>query len=49
MDVECIKVIGGFEGSKLKDDPRKYKQIEHAVKLELGVAEGSAYNVVTEK
>ena len=47
MDVECIKVIGGFEGSKLKDDPWKYKQIQHAVRLELGATEGSAYQVVT--
>ena len=48
MDIECIKVIGGFEGSKLKDDPWKYVQIQHAVKLGLGAKEESAYDVVTE-
>lgn len=48
MDVECIKVIGGFEGSKLKDDPWKYAQIRHAVMLGLGVKEESDYKVVTE-
>ena len=48
MDVECIKVIGSFEGSKLKDDPWKYTQIQHAVKLGLGVKEEGAYEVVTE-
>lgn len=48
MDIECIKVIAGFEGSKLKDDPWKYAQIRHAVKLGLGVKEEGAYKVVTE-
>jgi len=48
MDVECIKVISGFEGSKLKDNPWKYAQIQHAVKLGLGVKEEGAYEVVTE-
>jgi uncharacterized protein (DUF362 family) len=48
MDVECIKIIGGFEGSKLKDDPWNYAQIRYAVMLGLGVEEEGAYKVVTE-
>ena len=48
MDVECIKIISGFEGSKLKDDPWKYAQIRHAVMLGLGVKEESEYKVVME-
>jgi uncharacterized protein (DUF362 family) len=48
MDVECIKVISGFEGAKLKDDPWKYTQIQHAVNLGLGVKEEGAYELVTE-
>jgi len=48
MDVECIKVISGFEGAKLKDDPWKYTQIQHGVKLGLGVKEEGACELVTE-
>jgi uncharacterized protein (DUF362 family) len=48
MDVECVKIIGGFEGSKLKDDPWEYAQIRHALMLGLGVKEEGAYEVVTE-
>ena len=48
MDIECIKVISSFEGSKLKDNPWKYAQIQHAVTLGLGVKEEGAYKVVTE-
>jgi uncharacterized protein (DUF362 family) len=47
MDVESIKIIGSFEGSKLKDEPWSYTQIRRAVELELGVKNGQEYKVVT--
>lgn len=46
MDVESIKVIGSFEGAKLKDDPWSYTQIRHAVKLGLGVKSSQEYKVM---
>jgi uncharacterized protein (DUF362 family) len=46
MDVESIKVIGSFEGAKLKDDPWSYTQIRHAVKLGLGVKNSQEYKVM---
>ena len=49
MDVESIKVIESFEGSKLKDDPWKYTQIRHATELGLGVKSEEEYAVVTEQ
>jgi uncharacterized protein (DUF362 family) len=48
MDVESIKVIGSFEGSKLKDNPWSYTQIHHATTLGLGVKSEDEYLVVTE-
>lgn len=47
MDVESIKVIAGFEGSKLADDPWSYTQIKRAVALELGVKGEDEYLVLT--
>lgn len=48
MDVEAIKVVGSFEGSKLKDDPWSYTQIRRAVELGLGVKSEQEYEVITE-
>jgi uncharacterized protein (DUF362 family) len=48
MDVESIKVIGSFEGSKLKDGPWTYTQIRRATALGLGVKSEDDYQVVTE-
>jgi uncharacterized protein (DUF362 family) len=48
VDVESIKVIGGFEGSKLKNNPWSYTQIHHAVSLGLGVKNENEYQVITE-
>jgi uncharacterized protein (DUF362 family) len=47
MDVETIKVIGSFEGSKLKNNPWSYTQIRHATELKLGVKNEDEYMVVT--
>lgn len=46
IDVEAIKIIESFEGAKLKDDPWTYPQIQHAVKLGLGVKNEQEYKVV---
>jgi uncharacterized protein (DUF362 family) len=46
MDVESIKVIASFEGSKLKDDPWGYTQIRCATALGLGVRSENEYTVV---
>jgi uncharacterized protein (DUF362 family) len=48
MDVESIKIIGSFEGSKLKDNPWSYTQIRQATALGLGVKSEDEYTVVTE-
>jgi uncharacterized protein (DUF362 family) len=48
MDVESIKIIGGFEGSKLKDRPWTYAQIRRATALGFGVKGEDEYQVVTE-
>jgi uncharacterized protein (DUF362 family) len=48
MDVESIKVIESFEGSKLKDNPWSYTQIRRATELGLGVKSEDEYTVVTE-
>jgi len=45
MDVESIKVIGSFEGSKLKDNPWSYTQIRQATTLGLGVRNEQEYTV----
>lgn len=46
MDVESIKIIESFEGTKLKDNPWSYTQIRHAVELGLGVKNEQEYKVV---
>jgi uncharacterized protein (DUF362 family) len=46
MDVKSIKVIAGFKGSKLADDPWSYAQIKRAVSLELGVKSEDEYLVL---
>jgi uncharacterized protein (DUF362 family) len=48
MDVESVKVIESFEGSKLKDNPWSYTQIRRATALGLGVKSEDEYTVVTE-
>jgi uncharacterized protein (DUF362 family) len=48
MDVESIKVIESFEGSKLKDNPWSYTQIRRATALGLGVKSEDEYTIVTE-
>jgi uncharacterized protein (DUF362 family) len=48
MDVESIKVIESFEGSKLKENPWNYTQIRRASALGLGVRSEDEYTVVTE-
>ena len=47
MDIESIKVIAGFEGSKLAVDPWSYTQIKRAVALGLGVKGEDEYLVLT--
>jgi uncharacterized protein (DUF362 family) len=46
LDVEAIKIIASYEGSKLKDDPWSYTQIRRAVELGLGVKNEQEYKVV---
>jgi len=46
LDVESIKIIAGFEGSKLKDNPWSYTQIRRAAELGLGVRNEQEYSVV---
>jgi uncharacterized protein (DUF362 family) len=46
LDVEAIKVIASYEGSKLKDNPWSYTQIRRAVELGIGVRSEQEYNVV---
>ena len=46
LDVEAIKIIAGFEGSKLKDNPWSYTQIRRAAELGLGVRNEQEYSVV---
>ncbi len=47
MDVEAIKVIAGFKGSELKEDPWSYTQIRQATTLGLGVKSENEYVVVS--
>jgi uncharacterized protein (DUF362 family) len=47
IDVESIKVIESFEGSKLKDNPWSYTQIRCATALGLGVKSEDEYSVVS--
>jgi uncharacterized protein (DUF362 family) len=46
IDVEAVKVIAGFEGSSLKDDPWSYTQIRRAKAIGLGVKSEAEYTVV---
>jgi uncharacterized protein (DUF362 family) len=46
IDVEAIRIIESFEGTKLKDDPWSYTQIRRAVKLGLGARSENDYEVV---
>jgi uncharacterized protein (DUF362 family) len=48
MDVESIKIIGSFKGSKLKDNPWSYTQIRQATALGLGVKSEDEYTILTE-
>jgi uncharacterized protein (DUF362 family) len=48
MDVESIKIISSFEGSKLKNDPWSYAQIRRATELGLGAKNEDEYVVVKE-
>jgi uncharacterized protein (DUF362 family) len=47
IDVEAIKIIESFEGSKLKDDPWSYTQIRRAVEVGLGARSTDDYEVIT--
>lgn len=47
MDVESIRIIESFEGSKLKENPWSYAQIRRAVGLGLGVKNEREYAVVS--
>ncbi len=49
MDVESIKIIEQYEGSKLKDNPWNYPQIRHAVELSLGITNEKEYAVLRGK
>jgi uncharacterized protein (DUF362 family) len=46
IDVEAIKIIESFEGTKLKEDPWSYTQIRRAVELGLGARSGNDYEVI---
>jgi len=48
IDVEALKIIQGFEGASLKDDPWGYIQIRRAVELGLGVKNEQEYKVINE-
>jgi uncharacterized protein (DUF362 family) len=47
MDVESIKIIESFEGSKLKNNPWNYTQILRATALRLGAKSEDEYTVIT--
>ena len=47
VDVESIKVLESFEGSKLKNNPWSYTQIRRATALGLGVKNEDEYTVVS--
>lgn len=47
IDVESIKVLESFEGSKLKNNPWSYTQIRRATALGLGVKNEDEYTVVS--
>jgi uncharacterized protein (DUF362 family) len=47
MDVESVKIIESFKGSKLRDNPWSYTQIRHATQLGLGTRSEEEYTVLT--
>jgi len=47
IDVESIKVLESFEGSKLKNNPWSYTQIRRATALGLGVKNEDEYTIVS--
>ena len=47
LDVESIKIIESYEGSKLKDDPWGYTQIRRAVELGIGAKNEEDYKVLS--
>jgi uncharacterized protein (DUF362 family) len=47
LDVESIKIIESYEGSKLKDDPWSYTQIRRAVELGIGAKNEEDYKVLS--
>jgi uncharacterized protein (DUF362 family) len=46
IDVEGIKIIESFHGSKLNEDPWNYRQIQRAAELGLGVKSEQEYEVI---
>lgn len=46
LDVEAIKIIKSYDGSKLTEDPWTYAQIRRAVRLGLGVKDPGDYEIV---
>ncbi|MBX5328736.1 MAG: DUF362 domain-containing protein [Candidatus Bathyarchaeota archaeon] len=47
IDVETLKIIEGYEGASLKEDPWNYTQIRRAVELELGVKNEQEYMLIS--
>ncbi len=47
LDVEAIKIIQGFQGSSLADDPWSYEQTRRASDLGIGVKNEQEYTVVS--
>lgn len=48
IDVEALKIIEGYEGASLKEDPWSYTQIRRAAELGLGVKNEQEYTVISE-
>ncbi|MEM3459131.1 MAG: DUF362 domain-containing protein [Candidatus Bathyarchaeia archaeon] len=48
IDVEALRIIEGYEGASLKEDPWSYTQIHRAVELGLGVKNEQEYAVISE-
>lgn len=48
IDVEALRIIEGYEGASLKEDPWSYTQICRAVELGLGVKNEQEYAVISE-
>ncbi len=47
IDVEALKIIQGYEGSSLNEDPWSYTQIRRAVELGLGAKNEQEYVVIS--